>query len=101
MKKGLWTTFPITLVAWAALAGCGGPPPGMPPPPPSDVLVSKPVIKDVTDYEDFPGRTEAVVSVELRARVNGYLDKVNFKEGSDVKQGDVLFEIDPRPYKAT
>jgi RND family efflux transporter MFP subunit len=55
----------------------------------------------VTDYEDFPGRTEAVVSVEIRARVTGYLDKVFFQEGAEVKQGDVLFEIDPRPYRAT
>ena len=59
-----------------------------------------PVERDVTDYADFTGRTAAVDSVEVRARVWGYLDKVNFKEGALVKKGDVLFEIDPRPYQA-
>jgi RND family efflux transporter MFP subunit len=54
----------------------------------------------VTDYADFTGRTAAVDSVEVRARVWGYLDKVNFKEGALVKKGDVLFELDPRPYQA-
>jgi RND family efflux transporter MFP subunit len=62
--------------------------------------VSEPVERDVTDYADFTGRTAAVDSVEVRARVWGYLDKVNFKEGALVKQGDVLFEIDPRLYRA-
>ena len=54
----------------------------------------------MTDHADFTGRTAAVDSVELRPRVWGYLDKVNFKEGALVKKGDVLFEIDPRPYRA-
>ena len=64
------------------------------------VTVSHPVERDVTDYADFTGRTAAVDSVEVRAHVWGYLDKVNFKEGALVKKGDVLFEIDPRPYRA-
>src|SRR5205807_1964619 len=55
---------------------------------------------DVTDYADFTGRIAAVDSVEVRAHVWGYLDKVNFKEGALVKKGDVLLEIDPRPYQA-
>jgi RND family efflux transporter MFP subunit len=63
-------------------------------------MVSHPVEQDVTDYADFTGRTAAVDSVELRARVWGYLDKVNFKEGALVKKDDVLFEIDPRVYRA-
>jgi RND family efflux transporter MFP subunit len=67
---------------------------------PPDVKVSHPVTATVTDYEDFPGRIVAVNSVEIRARVTGYLDKVNFQEGADVHEGDVLFEIDPRPYQA-
>jgi RND family efflux transporter MFP subunit len=85
-----------------ALIGCrpsqAQPAPSAPPPP--EVLVSVPVSREVTDYVDFPGRMEAVNSVEVRARVTGYLEKVNFKEGADVNQGDVLFEIDPRPYQA-
>jgi multidrug efflux pump subunit AcrA (membrane-fusion protein) len=59
-----------------------------------------PVIKEVRDYEDFPGRIEAKNAVEVRARVTGYLKKYHFVEGADVKEGDLLFEIDPRPYKA-
>jgi RND family efflux transporter MFP subunit len=54
----------------------------------------------VTDYTEFTSRTAAVDSVEVRAHVWGYLEKVNFKEGDLVKKGDVLFELDPRPYQA-
>jgi RND family efflux transporter MFP subunit len=64
------------------------------------VTISYPIERDVTDYADFTGRTAAVDSVELRARVWGYLDKVNFKEGAIVQKGDVLFEIDPLVYHA-
>jgi RND family efflux transporter MFP subunit len=64
-------------------------------------MVSLPVVQEVADYEDFPGRTEAIQSVDLRARATGYLDEVNFKEGSLVEQGKVLFRIDARTYKAT
>ncbi len=67
---------------------------------PPEVAVIRPVVKELTDHEDFTGRTEASTRVELRARATGYLVKVNFQDGADVKQGDVLFEIDPRPYQA-
>jgi RND family efflux transporter MFP subunit len=67
---------------------------------PPEVKVSRPVVRQVTDFDEFNGRTEAALRVDLRARVTGYLDKVSFKEGAEVKQGDVLFEIDPRPYLA-
>jgi membrane fusion protein, multidrug efflux system len=67
---------------------------------PTPVTVSYPIERDVTDYADFTGRTAAVDSVEVRARVWGYLDKVNFKEGMLVHKADVLFEIDPRTYEA-
>jgi RND family efflux transporter MFP subunit len=69
-------------------------------PPVPVVPVGKPVLRQVTDHADFTGRAAAAESVEVRARVTGYLVKTPFKEGSDVKTGDVLFEIDPRPYKA-
>ena len=82
------------------LAGCARAPSEAPAAAPIPVTVSYPVERDVTDYADFTGRTAAVDSVEVRARVWGYLDKVNFKEGALVKKGDVLFEIDPRPYRA-
>src|SRR5205823_14652359 len=70
--------------------------PGKPPALP----VSQPVQREVTDYVDFTGRTDAVESVGIRARVTGYLVKMPFKEGAEVKKGDLLFEIDPRPYQA-
>jgi RND family efflux transporter MFP subunit len=64
------------------------------------VTVAYPVERDVTDFVVLTGRTAAVDSVEVRAHVWGYLDKVNFKEGALVKKGDILFELDPRPYEA-
>src|SRR5260221_10443194 len=64
------------------------------------VPVSKPVEREITDYVDFTGRTDAVEAVNIVPRVTGYLIKIPFKEGSEVKAGDLLFEIDPRPYKA-
>src|SRR5208283_4997827 len=82
-----------------ALAGCARAPGEAPAAAPLPVTVSYPVEREVTDYADFTARTAAVDSVELRARVSGYLDKVNFKEGALVQKGDVLFEIDPRTYQ--
>jgi multidrug efflux system membrane fusion protein len=61
--------------------------------------VSRPVAREVTDYADFTGRTQAAQSVNVVARATGYLTKEPFKEGSEVKAGDLLFEIDPRPYQ--
>ena len=57
-------------------------------------------MREVTDSEIFTGRIEAVQSVNIVSRVTGYLTKAAFKEGTDVKKGDLLFEIDPRPYQA-
>ena len=83
-----------------ALAGCAREPSEAPAAAPRPVTVSCPDEREVTDYADFTARTAAVDSVELRARVQGYLDKVNFKEGALVKKGDVLFKIDPSTYQA-
>src|SRR5580700_10455996 len=90
------------ILIWVCLglAGCAGAPSGVPAPAPAPVNVSRPVERDVTDYADFTARTAAVDSVEVRAHVWGYLDKVNFKEGALVTKGDVLCELDPRPYQA-
>jgi RND family efflux transporter MFP subunit len=88
------------ILALAAL-GCGRKDPAAPPTlPPPVVTVATPEEETVTDYRDFTGRTVAVDSVVVRARVTGYLDKVLFKEGADVQAGDLLYEIDPRPYEA-
>jgi multidrug efflux system membrane fusion protein len=67
---------------------------------PPTVSVSKPVERVVTDYAQFVGRTEAVNAVDIKARVTGYLMATPFEEGSEVKQGDVLCDIDPRTYQA-
>jgi RND family efflux transporter MFP subunit len=71
-----------------------------PPLPPSAVTVSYPLVRNVADYADFTGQTGAVKSVDVRARVWGFLQSVNFTEGALVKKGDLLFQIDPRPYQA-
>lgn len=68
-------------------------------PPPQEVSISQPLEETVQDTVEFTGRTRAVESVEVRARVSGYLTKVAFAEGGLVKTGDVLFEIDPREYQ--
>jgi multidrug efflux pump subunit AcrA (membrane-fusion protein) len=71
----------------------------MPQAEPPTVTVSYPVHRQVTDYAEFPGQTAAVDAVDVRARVSGYLEKVNFQDGSDVNKGDVLYEIDPQIYQ--
>jgi RND family efflux transporter MFP subunit len=63
------------------------------------VTVAVPVEQTVTDHVDFSGKTAAVESVELRARVGGYLQAVQYTEGNEVKKDQVLFRIDPRPYQ--
>jgi RND family efflux transporter MFP subunit len=63
------------------------------------VTVAKPQKQTVTDYDEYVGRFIAVDSVEIRSRVSGYLDKVHFKDGQIVKQGDLLFTIDRRPFE--
>jgi RND family efflux transporter MFP subunit len=63
------------------------------------VTVAKPVVKEITEWDEFTGRFDAVESVEIRARVNGYLADVHFTEGSIVKKGDLLLTIDQRPFK--
>jgi RND family efflux transporter MFP subunit len=82
------------------LTGCARAPSESPTAAPISVAVSHPFEREVTDYADFTARTAAVNSLEVRARVTGYLVKMPFKEGALVKAGDLLFEIDPRPYRA-
>jgi RND family efflux transporter MFP subunit len=99
MARTLWGF--VLLLPLAATAGCGPARSKGGEPPPPRVDVAEPVTREVTAYEHFTGRTEAKRSIDIRARVTGYLDKVMFKEGKDVEAGDPLFEIDPRPYQAT
>ena len=91
----------VLLCALATLvASCGeGPKQGGPPPP--AVTIAKPAKRTVTDFDEYVGRFAAINSVEVRARVSGYLEGVHFKDGQIVKQGDLLFTIDKRPFQNT
>ena len=76
--------------------GPGGPPQA----PTPEVTVAKPIAKRLTDWDEFTGRLTARHRVEIHSRVSGYITQVSFKEGTEVKAGDLLFTIDPRPYEA-
>jgi RND family efflux transporter MFP subunit len=91
----------LFLVAGAlAAAGCDQKHPQAAETPPPLVLVSRPLERNVTDYQVFTARTQAVQSVDIKARVSGFLTKILLKDGAEVKDGDILFQIDDRPYKA-
>lgn len=87
------------LVAGSFVAGCAKEEPP-PEPPPAEVAVIEVTPRTVTRATDLPGRVQPVRVAEVRARVPGILLKRNFREGSDVEAGDVLFEIDPAPLRA-
>ncbi len=87
------------LLLTTLLSGCGQPPTLAPPPVPK-VTVSRPLPREVIDYEDFTGRTDAISTVDIRARVTGYLVQVAFKDGDVVKENALLYQIDPRPFQA-
>jgi multidrug efflux system membrane fusion protein len=89
-----------TIYLVLSLAGCAKQPPQAATSPIPPVPVSRPIERVVTDYVDFTGRTNAINSVDVRARVSGYLVEMPFKEGAEVKAGDLLFLVDPRPYQA-
>jgi multidrug efflux pump subunit AcrA (membrane-fusion protein) len=80
---GFWQTEPQTEAA----------------PPPPTVTVAKPLVKEMEEWNDFTGQFEPMESVEVRARVSGYLESVNFTDGQLVKKGDLLFVIEPRPFE--
>ena len=99
MNRRWWMVLIFPMWASAAATGCqqarSGPPPSIP-----VAAYDLPVTRTVTDYEEFPGQTDAIISVQVRARVSGYMTKVYFKDGDLVEEGNLLFEIDPRQYKA-
>src|SRR5262249_7392352 len=97
-RRFLVLGFPCTW--FLAAGGCQARRPRVAPSEPPAVPVSQPVRREVTDFVDFTGRTEAVHSVDIRPRVTGYLVEMPFQEGAEVKKGDLLFVVDPRPYKA-
>jgi RND family efflux transporter MFP subunit len=89
----------LALIAAAlTLAGCSSKPPA--PPPPPGVSVAPVLQRDLAEWDEFSGRLQAVDQVEIRPRVSGYIKHVTFTEGREVRKGETLFEIDPRPYQA-
>jgi multidrug efflux system membrane fusion protein len=87
------------LLAAQLLAGCDSKPVAGSAPPPPPVTVARPLQKTITEWDEYTGRFTALASVEVRARVSGFIDSIHFNEGQMVKQGDLLFVIDPRPYR--
>src|SRR3954469_1098585 len=81
------------------LAGCDNKPVASAAPPPPPVTVSKPLQKTITEWDEYTGRFEALATVEVRARVSGFIESIHFSDGQIVKQGDLLFVIDQRPYQ--
>jgi RND family efflux transporter MFP subunit len=93
--------FPLLAITTCMLTlGCQGEAPVVASVPPPAVSVAAPLQREVVDFDEYTGRIVAVEEVEVRARVRGYLVKINFTEGVEVKEGDILFEIDPRPFQA-
>src|SRR5690349_16865722 len=90
----------LTLLGAIFLSGCKRAGPAVPNPAGPPVSVARPIARHINEWDEFTGRLVSREAVEVRARVSGYIDRVHFKEGSDVKQGDLLFTIDPRPYQA-
>jgi multidrug efflux system membrane fusion protein len=100
MKRSFMTTRLLALAIFiAALTGCNQSPPAAPSFPPAGVTVSKPVRTEIVDWNEFTGRTAAVNLVNVTARVSGYIVNIPFKEGDMVHKGDLLYQIDPRPYQ--
>jgi multidrug efflux system membrane fusion protein len=91
----------ILVVLACGVAGCESSAPPLAETPPPPVTVSQPVVREVVEQDDYEGRIAAAENVEVRARVRGYLTKVAFRDGQMVKQGELLYEIDPRPYQMT
>ncbi len=100
--QGLKVSHIFSLVLPLALVGCTvgeavNPPPA---PPAPEVTTAEVAVRDLNDWADFTGRLEAVESVEIRPRVGGFVESVHFSEGGRVAAGDLLYQIDPRPFKA-
>jgi multidrug efflux system membrane fusion protein len=97
-NKNLWN-FPLALAAALVLSACGNAPESAQPMPAAQVSVAEVIEQPINEWDEFTGRLEAPESVDIRPRVSGFVDHVAFTEGSLVKKGDVLFQIDPRPFQ--
>ena len=92
--------YPLALAAILVLSACGKEPESAAQQPAAKVSVAEVIQQPINEWDEFTGRLEAPESVEVRPRVSGYIDRVAFREGSLVKKGDLLFQIDPRPFEA-
>jgi len=92
--------FPLALLAVLVMSACGKTPDTAASMPPAKVSVAKVLEQPVNEWDEFTGRLEAPETVEIRPRVSGQIDDVAFTEGALVKKGDLLFQIDPRPFQA-
>ena len=97
--KNIWI-FPLALAGSLVLSGCEQAPQAQAQMPAPKVSVAEVIEQPVNEWDEFTGHLEAPQSVEIRPRVSGYIDRVAFDEGSLVKKGDLLFQIDPRPFQA-
>lgn len=102
MRSTLWSLMLVSLALSACTkkddgAGAGGPggPGGAPP-----VTVAAPLVKPIVDWDEYTGRFEAIDSVDVRPRVSGYIQSINFRDGQFARKGQLLFVIDPRPFQA-
>lgn len=91
------TGAPLALIV-VSLVGCGKAQNQAPPAP--EVMVAQVLSQKITDWDEYTGRFQAIDTVEVRPRVSGYIDQVQFREGQPVKKGETLIVIDPRPYQA-
>ncbi len=101
MKRRCWRV-PLTISLMLVLFGSGGCEPRnkFVQPPPPEVTVAQPLTAKVAESIDFTGTTEARKSVQIRARITGYLQRITFEDGATVKEGDLLFVIEPAPFEA-
>ncbi|WCE03423.1 efflux RND transporter periplasmic adaptor subunit [Pseudoxanthomonas sp. JBR18] len=94
------SSFALLALSVAVIAGCNGNAAETAAPPPPAVSVAPVLVKPIKQWDEFSGRIEAVQTVQLRPRVSGYIESVNYHEGEEVRAGDVLFTIDARSYRA-
>jgi len=91
---------PLMVLLAVTLSGCGDKPPAQAAAGPPPVTVAQPTKRTVTDWDEFTGRFEAVEEVQVRARVGGFVNSVEFRDGAIVRAGDLLYVIDSRPFEA-
>jgi len=91
---------PLAVLLAVSLSGCDKPATQAAAPPALPVTVAEPTKRTVTDWDEFTGRFEAMEEVQIRARVGGFVDSIQFKDGDFVKPGDLLYVIDSRPFEA-